>query len=125
MLVGIDIIDIERIKSAVERTPRFLYRIFTQQELKYCFSKNDPYPSLAVRFAAREAVRKLDPVFTSGIHYQDVEVLTHEDGRPELKLYGAALEKCRQQGIGALSISLSHSKSQAIAVVVAEKEVVK
>ena len=125
MLVGIDIIDIERIKTAVERTPRFLYRIFTQRELEYCFSKNDPYPSLAVRFAAREAVRKLHPVFISGISFQEVEVFIHEDGRPELKLHGAALEKCLQQGISELSISLSHSKTQAIAAVIAKKEVIK
>ncbi|MEN6325984.1 MAG: holo-ACP synthase [Syntrophomonas sp.] len=124
MLVGIDIIDIERIKAVVERTPRFLYRIFTKGELEYCFSKNDPYPSLAVRFAAREAVRKLDPVFTSGILFQDIEVYTHGDGRPELKLHGAALEKCRQHGISELSISLSHSKTQAVAAVIAKKEVI-
>ena len=124
MLVGIDIIDIERIKAAVERTPRFLYRIFTKTELEYCFSKSDPYPSLAVRFAAREAVRKLDPVFTSGVLFQDIEVFTHGDGRPELKLHGAALEKCRQQGISELSISLSHSKTQAVAAVIAKKEVI-
>ncbi len=125
MLVGIDIIDIERIKAAVERTPRFLYRIFTKQELEYCFSKSDPYPSLAVRFAAREAVRKLDPVFTSGVLFQDIEVFTHGDGRPELKLHGAALEKSRQEGISKLTISLSHSKTQAIAAVIAKKEVIK
>ncbi len=125
MLVGVDIVDIARIKTAVERTPRLLDRIFTKQELAYCFSKSDPYPSLAVRFAAREAVRKLHPIFISGIRFQDIEVFIHEDGRPELKLNGSALEKCRQQGIGELSISLSHSKTQAIAAVIAKKEVIK
>lgn len=125
MLVGIDIIDIERIKRAVERTPRFLDRIFTKQELAYCFSKHDPYPSLAVRFSAREAVRKLHPIFISGIRFQDIEVFTHEDGRPELKLHGSALEKCIQQGISDFSISLSHSKTQAVAAVIAKKEVIK
>ncbi|MDD2619827.1 MAG: holo-ACP synthase [Syntrophomonadaceae bacterium] len=125
MLVGIDIIDIDRVRKAVERAPRFLSRIYTQQEIEYCFSKSDPYPSLAVRFAAREAVRKLDPVFCSGILFKEIEIFIHEDGRPELIMHGAALEKCSQHGISDFSISLSHSKTQAVAAVIARKEVIK
>lgn len=121
MLIGIDIIDIERIKNTVLRTPRFLSRVFTRQELDYCFSKKDPYPSLAVRFAAREAVRKLDPAFISGILFHEVEVFILKDGRPELHLHGTALERCREYKIANLSISLSHSKGQAIAAVIATK----
>lgn len=120
MRIGIDIIDIDRIKDAVERTPRFLYRVFTNQEVEYCFSKSNPYPSLAARFAAKEAVRKLGPGFSSGVHFHDVEVIVHEDGRPDLLLYGTALESYREQ-FNTISISLSHSKNQAIAAVIVGK----
>ncbi|MEN6349614.1 MAG: holo-ACP synthase [Syntrophomonas sp.] len=121
MLIGIDIVDIERIRDTAVRTPRFLDRVFTKQELNYCFSKSNPYPSLAARWAAREAFRKLDSVFSSGILFQEVEVFCREDGRPELLIHGTAMERCREQGIYCLAISLSHSKSQAVAAVIATK----
>jgi holo-[acyl-carrier protein] synthase len=121
LLVGIDIIEIERVKEAFTRTPRLLQRLFTEQERLYCFSKKNPYPSLAVRFAAREALRKLHPAFAIGVAFHDVEILSLEDGRPELLLHGSAAEICREQGIRKLSLSLSHSQEQAIAVVIAEK----
>ncbi|MDD3879479.1 MAG: holo-ACP synthase [Syntrophomonas sp.] len=119
--MGIDIIEIKRVKEALIRTPRLLQRLFTEQERAYCFSKKNPYPSLAARFAAREAVRKLHPAFTVGVGFHEVEVLSLADGRPELLLHGTAVERCREEGIGKLSLSLSHSQEQAIAVVIAEK----
>jgi holo-[acyl-carrier protein] synthase len=121
LLIGIDIIDIDRIRKSVERTPRFLHRVFTPQEIDYCMKKTNPYPSLAVRFAAKEAVRKLDPVFSSGIKYHEVEIVIKQDGRPELCLYGKAEEKGRQAGINGLAVSLSHANEQAVAAVVASK----
>ncbi len=122
MLIGIDIVDIARIRDIVIRTPRFLQRIYTEQELDYCRRKADPYPSLAARFAVREAVRKLDAVFTSGLHFKDTEVVIGEMGKPDLVLHGAALELARQAGVKDFALSLSHSREQAIAVVIANKE---
>ena len=122
MLVGIDIVDIDRIRAAAIRTPRFLVRVFTAGELDYCRSKADPFPSLAARFAAREAVRKLDPVFISGVPFQDTEVVVDPDGKPRLVLHGRALEGARRAGIKNLALSLSHSRGQAVAVVIADKE---
>lgn len=121
MLVGVDIVEIKRIKDVVERTPRFLYRVFTEQELAYCFQKANPYPSLAVRFASKEAVRKLHPAFSAGIRFHEIEVISNIDGRPELVLHGLALEKWKQNGIGQIKISLAHAKEQAIATAVALK----
>ncbi len=121
MLIGIDIIDIERIRKSVERTPRFLERVFTHQELSYCLSKANPYPSLAVRFAAKEAVRKLDPVLSEGIKFHDVEIVVGNNGKPDLRLHGRAEEKGRQAGISSLSVSLSHAAQQAVAAVIALK----
>ncbi|HZK44402.1 MAG TPA: holo-ACP synthase [Syntrophomonadaceae bacterium] len=124
MLVGVDIVDIERIKTAVERTPRFLHRIFTPREIEYCLNKKNPYPSLAVRFAAKEAVRKLHPLFSRGISFHDVEVINNKDGRPQLLLHNKALVLQKEAGIDGISISLSHAKYQAIATIVAQERVV-
>ncbi len=121
MLIGIDIIDIDRIKKSAERTPRFLERVFTRQELKYCLGKANPYPSLAVRFAAKEAVRKLDPVFSEGIKFHDVEIVIDNNGKPDLRLHGRAEEKGRKAGIKSFSVSLSHATQQAVAAVIASK----
>ena len=121
MLIGVDIIEIERVKKAVERTPRFLDRVFTSRELGYCMKKANPYPSLAARFAAKEALRKLHPAFITGVRFHDLEVLPGEDGRPQVYLHGEAEHRCRIEGIGEISISLSHSREQAIATAIAKK----
>lgn len=121
MLIGIDIIEIERVKKAALRTPRFLERIFTNRELNYCMNKANPYPSLAVRFAAKEALRKLHPALITGVRFHDLEILRDEDGRPQVYLHGVAQQRCRAEGIGKISISLAHSREQAIATAIAKK----
>ena len=121
MLIGVDIIEIERVKKAAERNPRFLDRVFTSRELGYCMKKANPYPSLAARFAAKEALRKLHPAFITGVRFHDLEVLPGEDGRPQVYLHGEAEHRCRIEGIGEISISLSHSRVQAIATAIAKK----
>ncbi|MGE5390190.1 MAG: holo-ACP synthase [Deltaproteobacteria bacterium] len=122
MLIGIDIIEIERIKEAALRTPHFLERLYTVGELEYCRSKANPYPSLAARFAAKEAVRKLHPALSQGIGFHDVEVAVEAGGRPRILLHGAALLRSEQEGIRNIDLSLSHSATHAIAAVIAEKE---
>ncbi len=121
MLIGIDIVDIARLKNIINRTPRFLKRVFTSQELDYCLKKKDPYPSLAARFAAREAVRKLDSAFIKGIRFLDTEVIVDAEGNPQIILHGAARQRAQEVNINNLAISLSHSREQAIAVVIAYK----
>ena len=121
LLIGIDIVDINRIREAALRTPRFLNRVFTPQELEYCRQRKDPFPSLAVRFAAKEAVRKLHPAFISGVPWQEVEVRVDEMGKPHLSLGPRAADKSCQAGIADLALSLSHSKTQAVAAVIAGK----
>lgn len=121
MLIGIDIIEIDRIKQVILRTPRFMERVYTTGELAYCRSKANPYPSLAARFAAKEAMRKLHPVFIGGIRFHEVEVESGLAGRPQILLHGTALIRCEQGGIRNINLSLSHSATHAIAAVVAEK----
>jgi holo-[acyl-carrier protein] synthase len=121
LLIGIDIVDIARLKKIITRTPRFLQRVFTAQEIDYCFQKKDPYPSLAARYAVREALRKLDRVFIKGIRFHDTEVSVDAEGKPQLILHSDALHRAQAADIKDFSISLSHSQEQAVAVVIANK----
>lgn len=121
MLIGIDIVDITRIKLIINRTPRFLERFFTAQEIEYCYGKKDPFPSLAARFAAREALRKLDNAFVQGVKFHETEVMVNAEGKPRLILSGTALQRAHEANIKDFAISLSHSREQAIAVIIAEK----
>lgn len=121
MLIGIDIVDIARLKYVINRTPRLLQRVFTTQELDYCYMKKDPFPSLAARFAAREALHKLDCVFIKEIRFHDTEVIVDTEGKPQLLLHGEALLRAQEADIKNFAISLSHSREQAIAVVIASK----
>lgn len=120
MRIGIDIVDIRRFELVVQRTPRLLQRVFTDRERAYCMAKSNPYPSLAARFAAKEAVRKLHPGLSQGICFHDVEVTVDGQGRPGVALHGVAWERCKTLGFTAIDLSLSHSKEQAIAAVIAE-----
>lgn len=123
MLIGIDIVDIDRIKQVALRTPRFLKRVFTPGEIEYCFGKSNPYPSLAARFAAKEALRKVHPCFSQGIKFHEVEVTRGDDGRPDILLHGNALLLKEKAGIKKISLSLSHSNNQAVAAVIATEGV--
>jgi len=120
VLAGIDIIEIERFKETVERTPGILGRVFTRAELDYCCRFKNPYPSLAARFAAKEAVKKLHNGFMRGVRFQDIEVLNDPHGRPRVHLYGRAAEFYGKSGLS-IDLSLSHSLQQAVAMAVARK----
>ncbi|HVM32922.1 MAG TPA: holo-ACP synthase [bacterium] len=120
---GVDLIEIERVKAAHERHGRrFLERLFTPGEAAYCLRKSDPYPSLAGRFAAKEAVIK---AFSHGFggrwKWSQIEVVKEPSGKPSLKLTGVFEELRRQRGIGSLHLSIAHSKRDATAWVLLEK----
>ncbi len=108
--LGIDIISIQRIKKATERWgDKFLKRIFTDNELTYCLKRKNPYPCLAVRFAAKEAFVKAYEGQTP--RYRDIEVVMTEKGKPSLVFQGRALPA---------RVSLSHERDYAVAVVIME-----
>jgi holo-[acyl-carrier protein] synthase len=112
--VGVDIVEIKRIESAVSRGgDRFLRRVYTETELKTC---KDRLPSLASRFAAKEAVMKV--LGTGGIStaWRDIEIVTGNDGRPSVRLHGQALNKATRLNLKEVSISLSDSREYAVAV---------
>jgi holo-[acyl-carrier protein] synthase len=114
--IGVDIVEIERIESAIKRgRERFLNRIYTEAELRTC---QDRISSLASRFAAKEAVMKVLGTGGIGINWREIEILTGDDGRPSVKLYGQALNKAAELNLNELSVSLSDSRQNAVAVAI-------
>lgn len=116
--IGTDIIEIARIEKAIVRWgDRFLHRIYTGAELELCCRR---VPSLAVRFAGKEAVIKALGTGTTGIGWRDIEILSGPGGRPFVRLYGRAQEQAGVLGLAGFAISLSHSREYALAFVAAE-----
>ena len=114
--VGIDIIEIARIRGVAERWgERFLHRVYTEAELRLCCLKPS---ALAVRFAGKEAVMKALGTGVKGIGWKEIEILAEPGGRPLVNLYGKAQAKADSLGLGRLAISLSHSRDYATAFVV-------
>ena len=119
---GVDIIELDRVRRALERFgERFLARIFTSEEIARYGNR---LPELAARFAAKEAVSKalgvgLNHMSVHGIGWREVEVLPDPLGKPVLTLSGRAQELAEEQGLREWTISLSHGRDYAVAFVVA------
>ena len=114
---GIDLIEIERVRSAIEsHGERFLNRVFTTRELD-AFGGN--VESLAGRFAAKEAVAKALGRGIGDVTWKEIEILRGDAGEPELILHGQANILATKLGLTNWSVSLSHSQSHSIALVVA------
>ena len=111
--IGVDIIEVERIRKLAEKSPRFLKRIFTDKEIKYCNLKKNKFQHLAARFAAKEAFFK---ALGKKIKWTDVGVINLPSGKPEL-----ALKREGSFSFDRSYVSLSHLQDYAIAYVVLEK----
>jgi holo-[acyl-carrier protein] synthase len=117
MRTGIDLVEIDRLQGAIHRYgERFLNRIFTRRELEDV-GKN--CPSLAARFAAKEAVAKALGSGIGMVGWQEIEILRNPSRQPVLHLHGAAAQLAHQLKITTWSVSLSHTHLHAIAQVVA------
>ena len=117
--IGVDIVEIERIRQAVARWgDRFLHRVYTESELNLCRNKSS---SLAVRFAGKEAAIKALQQ-TKGIGWKHIEILSETDGKPLLNFYGKAKQQAEHLGLYDLAITLSHSRNYAIAFVAGNAE---
>jgi holo-[acyl-carrier protein] synthase len=114
---GIDIIEISRIQAVLDRHgERFLKRVFSDQEILECRGRAD---ALAVRFAAKEAASKALGTGIGPISWCEVETLHRRSGEPYLVLHGTAEKIAQELGLAVWAVSLSHSRENAIAVVVA------
>ncbi|HJX13392.1 MAG TPA: holo-ACP synthase [Dehalococcoidales bacterium] len=114
--IGTDIIEIYRIREAVERFgERFLRRVFTEAELNIYGHR--PH-SLAASFASKEAVMKVLGTGAMGVGWRDIETLYHPSGKPLIKLNGRARHAARKMGIKEIDVSLSHSREYATATAI-------
>jgi holo-[acyl-carrier protein] synthase len=121
--IGIDIIEVARIREVLLRTPRFGDRVFTAAERAYCDSRGVVAAQhYAVRFAAKEAALKaLQTGWRGGISWQDVEISAHESGAPYLIFRGEVLAVFEKFQATATHLSMSHTSEHAIAQVILER----
>jgi holo-[acyl-carrier protein] synthase len=119
---GIDIAEVPRIRHSIERFGgRFLNRIFTAGEQRYCDSKANRVERYAARFAAKEAAMKaLGTGWNYGVRWQDCEVARKPGGRPTLVFHGKAGEFAAKLGVTNISLSLTHTEESAMAQVILE-----
>jgi len=119
---GIDIAEVRRIRAAIERHgERFLQRVFTPDEIRYCESKANRVERYAARFAAKEAgMKALGTGWNHGVRWRDLEVARQPGGRPALVLHGKAAEFAAKLGATRMALSLTHSAELAMAQVILE-----
>jgi holo-[acyl-carrier protein] synthase len=119
---GIDLCEVGRIESAIQRYgQRFVERIYTEREIAYAERKANPYERYAARFAAKEAgMKALGTGWRGGLGWRDLEVANLASGRPTLKLHGKAAEIAEKLGVRNISLSITHTGGQAMAMVMLE-----
>ena len=119
---GIDIAEVPRIRQSIERFgQRFLQRVFTAGEIRYCDSKANRFERYAARFAAKEAAMKaLGTGWNHGVRWRDCEVGRMPGGRPTLSFHGTAGEFAAKLGVKNVALSITHTAEQAMAQVILE-----
>lgn len=117
--LGVDIVEIDRMRLALDRHPGMRERIFSESERAYCEARNKPEIHFAMRFAAKEAVLKALGTGFRGMRFRDVEVVRDESGRPVPVLHGRAAEVAAERGVVELHLSLSFTHTTAVASAVA------
>jgi holo-[acyl-carrier protein] synthase len=120
--LGVDIVEIDRMREALRRRPRIKERLFSEDERAYCEARNKPEIHYAMRFAAKEAVVKALGTGFSGMRFRDIEVVRDDRGRPTPRLSGRAAEVAEEAGVVEMHLSLSFTHTNAIASAVAVTE---
>lgn len=117
--IGTDLVDIDRFRTVLARTPGVAERMFRESERDYAGQAVDPAARLAARFAAKEATLKSLGLGLGGMNMADIEVVRHDDGRPELRLHGDAVGVAEAAGAVRFLLTISHTDHLAQATVVA------
>lgn len=115
--LGTDVVDLDRFRLALRRTPGMIERVFTEGERAYALRRKDPTERLAARFAVKEATMKALGVGLGAFRFHDVEVVKARTGEPSLRLDNAALRLAAGRGIEGWMVSITHSDLIALAVV--------
>jgi holo-[acyl-carrier protein] synthase len=120
--IGTDLAEVDRIRAAIERHGRrFIDRIYTPAEIAYVERKVNQYERFAARFAAKEAgMKAIGTGWRRGVRWRDFEVANLPSGRPTLQLHGVAARFAGDLGVRNISLSLTHTSVQALAIVILE-----
>jgi len=120
--LGIDVAEVDRIERAIGRYgERFLQRIYTEAEIRYCQSKANSYERFAGRFAAKEAAMKaIGTGWKRGVTWRDFEVTREPSGRPVIHFHGVAAQVAGYLGAKRALVSITHTETMAMAQVILE-----
>ena len=120
--VGIDMIEVERVASGIDKESGFREMVFSAKEIVYCELKKNKFEHYAARFAAKEAFFKaLGTGWVENTLFNEVEVINNCNGKPEIHLSGVTKNTVDIMGINRILVSLSHLKTMASAIVILEK----
>jgi len=117
--IGTDLVDLDRFRRVLARTPAIVDRLFTEAEKAYAIRRRDPSEPLAARFAAKEAVLKALGLGLGSVAFREIEVVRADSGAPSLVLHGGAARAAQGLGVGRWMVSLSHTGQMAQAVALA------
>lgn len=119
--IGVDIIEIDRIKSAILKNQSFINRFFTAKEIEYLFDKDKVrFESVAGFFAAKEAVSKAMGTGFRNFKFLDIEIYKDNLGKPLVKLHNDAHNIANKNGSYRIHLSISHNKQSAVAYCIME-----
>ncbi len=119
--IGLDVVEIPRLRNIIERNPGFISRVFTKAEVGYCSQKRDRISCFALRLAAKEAVFKALSTGLNGFSWQMIEIVSG-NGKPQVILYSDLKHYVKNAGIATFEISLTTSDNIAAAVAIAIKK---
>ena len=117
--IGVDLCEVDRMRTALERTPTLRDRVFTDAEQAYCDQRRDPTERYAARFAAKEAVLKAMGLGLGACGWREIEVARAESGAPSVVLHGQARTLAEERGIRSWQLTMTHTHRVAEAIAVA------
>ena len=121
MGIGTDLVEIDRIKTIIERYNSFVSKIYTHKEIEYCSKKKNQFQHYAARFAAKEALFKaMGTGWDVQINWLNISVENDLGGKPMIQLYGKAKELSQKLCVRQIHLSLTHTRNFAAAFVVLE-----
>jgi holo-[acyl-carrier protein] synthase len=120
--VGIDMIEVDRVKDSMKKESGFREMVFSEHEIAYCQPKANRFEHYAARYAAKEAFYKaLGTGWLDGTAFNEVEIFNLPNGKPEVRFIGSTAEIIKKLKLKNIQVSLTHLKAMASAVVVIEK----
>lgn len=117
--IGVDLVEVDRMRTVLARTPTMVEKLFTAGERAYAEAANDPTERYAARFAAKEAVMKALGVGLGAVDWHDIEVVRTDRGAPELDVSGRAGELAAHAGVTRWLLTMTHTTTMAEAIAVA------